>query len=78
MRAWLLVLLPAGFISSAWLAQRYFAGAQGSGIPQAIAARGLNGDERGLYLTLRIAAGKVLLTLWGLLRTKTSATESRD
>lgn len=65
--AWLLVLLPAGFISSAWLAQRYFAGAQGSGIPQAIAARGLNGDERGLYLTLRIAAGKFLLTLWGLL-----------
>ena len=43
----LLVLVPAGFISSAWLAQRYFPGAQGSGIPQAIAARALEGDERG-------------------------------
>ncbi|ABL71120.1 chloride channel protein [Paracoccus denitrificans] len=64
---WLLLALPAGFISSGWVAQRYFPGAQGSGIPQAIAARALEGEERRLYLTLRIAAGKFLLTLWGLL-----------
>lgn len=64
---WLLVLLPLGFMASAWLAQRYFPGAQGSGIPQVIAARALEKNERKLYLTLKIAAGKFLLTLFGLL-----------
>ncbi|MGA0613850.1 chloride channel protein [Paracoccus sp. KR1-242] len=64
---WLILVLPLAFCFSAWVAQKYFPGAQGSGIPQAMAARELEGDDRGLYLTLRIAAGKILLTLWGLL-----------
>lgn len=64
---WLLLVLPLAFITSGWMAQRFFPGSQGSGIPQAIAARELHGSERGLYLSLRIAAGKIVLTLWGLL-----------
>ncbi|SMO99762.1 chloride channel protein [Paracoccus laeviglucosivorans] len=64
---WLLLAVPFGFVSSAWLAQRYFPGSQGSGIPQAMAARALEGNDRWRLLTLRIAAGKFLLTLWGLL-----------
>lgn len=38
-RPWLAFLItPAAFMLSVWLTRRYFAGAQGSGIPQAIAA----------------------------------------
>lgn len=62
-----LAVTPAVFVLSAWLAARYFPGSQGSGIPQAIAARHLRDDaDRGLLLSLRIAAGKILLTLIGL------------
>ncbi|MEE2860584.1 MAG: chloride channel protein [Pseudomonadota bacterium] len=64
---WLLAVMPAAFLASAWAAQRLFPGSQGSGIPQAMAARALEGEERHLYLTLKIAVGKFLLTLWGLL-----------
>src|SRR4051812_16768238 len=38
-----LVLTPLGFALSSWLARRYFANAGGSGIPQAMAARQLQG-----------------------------------
>lgn len=62
-----LVLTPAGFALSAYLAIRFFPNAQGSGIPQAIAARHLKDDEdRGKLLSLRIAFGKILLTVLGL------------
>ncbi len=64
---WLLIVIPFGFVSSSWLADRYFSGSQGSGIPQAMAARALEGDQRRLYLTLKIAVGKFFLTLWSLL-----------
>ena len=64
----MLMLPPAGFGLSAYLALTFFPNAQGSGIPQAIAARHLSEDaDRGLLLSLRIAAGKILLTLLGLL-----------
>lgn len=63
---WLLLILPLAMIASGWVAGRYFPGSQGSGIPQAIAARHLEGPDRGIYLTLKLAVGKVLLTLWGL------------
>ncbi|UIJ72528.1 chloride channel protein [Aurantimonas sp. HBX-1] len=64
----MLVLPPAGFALSAYLALRFFPNSQGSGIPQAIAARHLDVDaDRGQLLSLRIAAGKILLTLLGLL-----------
>jgi H+/Cl- antiporter ClcA len=63
---WLLIVLPLALIASSWMAQRFFPGSQGSGIPQAIAARHLEGPDRSIYLTLKLAVGKVLLTLWGL------------
>ncbi len=66
--AWLaLILSPAGLILSVWLTRRVFPGAQGSGIPQVIAAMHI--DDPAVVarvLSLRIAAGKVLLTLLGL------------
>lgn len=63
-----LVITPAGFALSAWLAIRFFPNAQGSGIPQAIAARHFHEpEERARLLSLRLAAGKVLLTVTGLL-----------
>lgn len=67
-RIWLSVLLtPIGFAFSAWVARRVFPGSQGSGIPQAIAARTLRGSrERALLLSLKLAFGKVLLTVLGL------------
>lgn len=63
-----LLVTPAGFLFCAWFAFRLVPGSQGSGIPQAIAARHLREDaERSRFLSLRIAAGKVALTLAGLL-----------
>ncbi|HEY2755051.1 MAG TPA: chloride channel protein, partial [Pseudolabrys sp.] len=59
---------PAGFMLSVFLANRYFQNSQGSGIPQAIAARQLTDQRaRARLVSLRIAAGKILLTLLGLL-----------
>lgn len=61
------VLMPAGFALCAWLCQRFFRGAQGSGIPQAIAALDIEDRaKQGHLLSLRIAVGKVVLTLVGL------------
>lgn len=66
---WLpLLITPLGFVFCAWVTDRFFPGAQGSGIPQAIAARHLREDEdRGGFLTIRIIIGKIALTLTGLL-----------
>ena len=65
---WLALLItPAGFVMCAWLTRTVFPGAQGSGIPQAIAARKLSDDtRRSRLLSLRLTAGKILLTLIGL------------
>lgn len=63
-----LAVTPAGFVLCAWAAYRIVPGSQGSGIPQAIAARHLRDDsERSGFLSLRIAAGKIALTIIGLL-----------
>ncbi|WP_454646595.1 chloride channel protein [Bradyrhizobium liaoningense] len=63
-----LVVTPLGFMLSAYLTIRLFPGAQGSGIPQAIAARHLTDQAaRARLVSLRIAAGKMILTLFGLL-----------
>ena len=63
-----LVLTPAGFALAVYLAVRIFPNTQGSGIPQAIAARTLKTtEERSKLVGLRVAVGKVLLTLFGLL-----------
>ena len=63
-----LVVTPAGFALSVWLTRRFFPNAQGSGIPQAIAARHLSDPRaRNSLVSLRIAVGKIVLTLLGLL-----------
>lgn len=62
-----LIYMPAGFVLIAWLTRRYFPGAQGSGIPQTIAAIEEEGEAKTSHLlSLRIAAGKSLLTLVAL------------
>jgi H+/Cl- antiporter ClcA len=63
-----LVVTPLGFGIAAFLTRRVFPNSQGSGIPQAIAARHLTDQEaRGTLVSIRIAVGKILLTLFGLL-----------
>jgi len=63
-----LVVTPLGFALSVFLTNRFFRNAQGSGIPQAIAARHLTDQTaRESLVSLRIAAGKTILTLFGLL-----------
>jgi H+/Cl- antiporter ClcA len=63
-----LLLTPAGFGLAVYLAARVFPNTQGSGIPQAIAARRLHDTSaREKLVGLRVAVGKVLLTLFGLL-----------
>lgn len=62
-----LALSPFGFMISAFLAARLFPNSQGSGIPQAIAARHLRDEEdRSRLLSLKIAVGKIALTVLGL------------
>lgn len=62
-----LVVTPLGFGAIVFLTNRYFPGTQGSGIPQAIAARQLTSPrDRAKLVGLRSAIGKVLLTSAGL------------
>ena len=59
---------PLGFAISIWIARRYFPNAGGSGIPQAIAARALQGlAARERLVSIRIAIGKTILVMLGLL-----------
>jgi H+/Cl- antiporter ClcA len=63
-----LAVTPAGFGLSVYLTRRFFENSQGSGIPQAIAARQLKDHAtRSKLVSIRIAIGKILLTLLGLL-----------
>lgn len=63
-----LLVTPLGFALLAWIALRFLPGSQGSGIPQAIAARHMrHDDERRRFLSLRMALGKIALTTGGLL-----------
>jgi len=59
-----LVVTPLVITALAWATRNLFPGSQGSGIPQAIAA--LESRRKGVVLSLRIAVGKILLTLGGL------------
>jgi H+/Cl- antiporter ClcA len=64
--SWLaFILTPGTFVLSAWLARRFFPGSQGSGIPQAIAARRAR-NRRDALLSMRLTMGKIALTLLGL------------
>jgi len=61
-------LTPLGLAFIAWLTRKYFSGAEGSGIPQAIAAISMKHNSlRTKVLSLRIAAAKIMLTCMGLL-----------
>lgn len=63
-----LVVTPLGFALTVLLVQRVFPNTHGSGIPQAIAARTLQDQSaRSALVGLRVAVGKILLTLLGLL-----------
>jgi H+/Cl- antiporter ClcA len=62
------VLTPLGFGLTAWLTERYFPNTQGSGVPQAIAARTLKTpQERRRFVGFRSAIGKIVLTLMALI-----------
>ena len=61
------LLGPGGLAFSAWLTRRFFPGAQGSGIPQVIAAHRLEDlPARARLVSLRIAVGKIILLMLGL------------
>jgi H+/Cl- antiporter ClcA len=59
-----LVVTPVVMVFLVWATQNLFPGSEGSGIPQAIAA--LESRRKSVVLSLRIAVGKILLTLTGL------------
>jgi H+/Cl- antiporter ClcA len=65
---WLpLLLTPFGFALIAWVARSWFDGAQGSGIPQAIAARRSKDEvHRAGLMSARVTIGKIILTMLGL------------
>ncbi len=63
-----LLITPVGLATVVYITRRYVPGAQGSGIPQCIAAISITShEEKKSLLSLRIAAGKVFLTLFSLL-----------
>lgn len=64
-----LVVPPLGLALTAWLTYRFFPGAEGSGVPQVKTALEMTGDlsNRRRLLSIRIAVGKTLLPIMGLL-----------
>jgi H+/Cl- antiporter ClcA len=65
---WPWVLAPLGFFSVAWLTQRYFRGAEGSGIPQTIFALRTDAGAQGeAFLKPMVVIGRVILAGVGLL-----------
>lgn len=64
-----LLITPLGLVIVVVITRKYFSGAQGSGIPQTIAS--LNPQESGelreQLLSLRVAIGKIILTIIGLI-----------
>jgi len=65
---WAFLVSPLVLMAVVYLTRKLFPGSQGSGIPQAIAALRSDDDKlRKRLLSLRIAVGKVLMTLLGFL-----------
>ncbi len=66
---WLpLILTPLTLGLVAYMTQRYFKGAEGSGIPQTIAAiRMKNPEDQEAVLSIRVTLGKMFLTWLGLM-----------
>ena len=68
-RSWVpLILTPSVGMLTVWLTRRFFAGAEGSGIPQVIAATKLAAQGKPVngLLSLRIAFGKIFLGAFAL------------
>ena len=66
-RPWMFfILCPGGLALSVWLTQNYFKGAQGSGIPQAIAALHMETEHQNRVLSARVAVAKIGLCIFGL------------
>lgn len=64
-RPWLPFLLtPLGLVAVVWATRRFFPGSEGSGIPQVIVV--MEDSQRSSLLSLRVAIGKVLLTVLAL------------
>lgn len=64
-----LFLTPIGFAASAFITKRWFGGAQGSGIPQVIAASEIvrhSPDKIGKLVSMRIVIGKIAMLMLGL------------
>lgn len=62
-----LLVTPTGFALLAWLTKRYFDGAQGSGIPQVIAARQMTDMQaKQRLVSPRLAVAKMFLLTAGL------------
>ena len=62
-----LIVTPAGLALAVFVTQRVFPGSEGSGIPQVIAALQIQNEKvRSAVLSLKIAVGKIVLTLFGL------------
>jgi H+/Cl- antiporter ClcA len=62
------IVTPLGFALAAYLTRAYFPSAGGSGIPQVIAAHRMDeSSARTALVSMRVAAGKVLLLILGLL-----------
>ncbi|MCW9014985.1 MAG: chloride channel protein [Gammaproteobacteria bacterium] len=62
------IVSPLGLMLVVWLTRKYFPGSEGSGIPQVMATLEMGHEkERSILLTLRIAFGKVMLCILGLL-----------
>jgi H+/Cl- antiporter ClcA len=67
-RWWPWLLAPIGFFAITWVTQRYFRGAEGSGIPQTIFALRPNAGAQGeAFLKPLVVIGRVLLAALGLL-----------
>ncbi len=62
-----LLVTPVGFVIGVYLTRKYFSGAEGSGIPQALIALDASGEGiSNRLLSMRMVVGKVFLTVMAL------------
>jgi len=62
-----LLVTPLGFVFALYLTRKFFSGAEGSGIPQALIALGAPGGKLcNRLLSMRMVVGKVLVTVLAL------------
>ncbi len=63
-----LIVTPLGLVLTAYITRRFFAGAEGSGIPQTLVAlKNTSGSLSQRLLSIRVVIGKVLMCVLGLL-----------